>query len=186
VKATPATPANGSLQRGEAREVAMADRRIRDLDDLNRLSDEDRKERKLALRALREARRDDVPVDWRAEALGIDVDIVRRWAPDALESGSRNATYARDTDSVIRFQPLVVEGEVELVPAEGPQESELLADIFAAQYGFVNRQVSASALRPYEGLVLPDGREVTTDPEVLKRVAIEDPYRFLEIYGGSL
>jgi hypothetical protein len=164
----------------------MAGRRIRDLNDLLRLSDAERNERKLALRAVREARDEALPLEVTAKPLGLDVKAVRRWAPDAVRPTRSGRTFATDSDSVVRFVPVVVEGEVELVAAEGLEQAASIRQAFDAQYGYLNGWSPATALRPYEGMPLPDGRIVTTDPELLKRVAIEDPTKFLEIYGGSL
>jgi hypothetical protein len=151
-----------------------------------RLSDAERTERKFALRAIREARDEALPIEVTVKPLGLDVDDVRRWAPDAVGATRFGRTFPMDSDSVIRFVPVVVEGEVELVPAEGPEQAARIRQVFDVQYGYLNGWSPATALLPYEGMPLPDGRIVTTDPDDLKRVAIEDPTKFLEIYGGAL
>lgn len=156
-------------------------RRIRTLDDLRALSEPERSERRRALRVISLARAEGWSVEDAAEELGVDMAVVRGWASEALGATRGGSTYPKPTDSIVRFRPLYVEGHADLVAAQDSTTSDLYGDIFEAQWRYINGEVPASALLPYEGTQTPDGT-VDTDPEVLKRAALEEPE--IDLYRG--
>jgi len=153
----------------------MAGRTIRTLEDLRALSDKERSERRRALRAISLARAEGWPVEEAAEELGLDMSVVRDWASEALRATRGGLTYPKPADALVRFRPLYVDGSGVFVAARGSEESDLYARILEAQWRYINGEGPASALLPYEGIQTPDGGVVDTDPEVLKRAALEEP-----------
>ena len=163
----------------------MAPRRIRSLEDFRRLSDEEREERTLALRAVRIARDEGIPVEDAASEAGTDMNAVRRWASEALRSVRRGYTLPTESDRIVRFRPLAVEGEVDLVPVVGPEEAALADEVFDAQWRYVNGLATGSELRRYEGVRIA-GRAADTDPAVLDQLARGDQFNIEELYRELL
>jgi hypothetical protein len=163
----------------------MARRRISSLEGLRRLTEAEREERAQALRAIRRARDDFIPVEDAAAELGVDMETVRRWAAEALEPIRPGVTFPSETDRIVRFHPLAVDGEVDLVAVQGPEEQEQAADIFDVQYRWVEGRATRDELRNLPATF--KGKTVVRDPAELDALAragefdLEEKYR--EILG---
>jgi hypothetical protein len=163
----------------------MARRRIYSVEDLRGLSEAEREERAQALRAIRRARDDFTPVEDAADELGVDMDSVRRWAEEALEPIRPGVTFPSETDRIVRFHPLAVDGEVDLVAVEGPEELEQAADILDVQYRWVEGRATRDEVRNLPATF--KGQTVVRDPAELDAMAragefnLEEKYR--EILG---
>lgn len=163
--------------------------RVESLEDLRRLSEQEREERRLALRAVKDARQYGGPVEAAADEVGIEMRAVRRWAAEALRPGPGGWTYPTETDSLVRFSPVVLEGESQIAALVGPEEADDAAVAYEVQWRFAHGRATRDELRILEGRRI-GGKLVTADPETLRRLALaneidpEDPYREIPA-GGS-
>jgi hypothetical protein len=154
------------------------------------LSEQEREERRLALRAVKDARQYGVPVEAAADVLGIDMQAVRRWANEALRPASGGRTYPTETDELVRFSPVVLEGESQIAALVGPEEADDAEVAYDVQWRFAHGRATADELRILEGRRI-GGKLVTADPETLRRLALandidpEDPYREIPIEGSN-
>ncbi len=164
--------------------------RVRSLDDLRRLSEQEREERRLALRAVKDARQFGVPVEAAADVLGIKMRAVRRWAGEALRPGPEGRTYPTETDELLRFSPVILEGESQIAALVGPAEADDAEVAYDVQWRFAHGRATADELRILEGRQI-GGKLVTADPETLRGLALaneidpEDPYREIPTEGSN-
>jgi hypothetical protein len=159
--------------------------RIRSLQDLLSLSEFDREERTLALRALRIARDEGISIEVAANEVGTDIEAVKRWAGEALRPVRHGYTLPTETDRIVRFKPLAVEGEVDLVAVVGPDEAALADEVFDVQWRYINGEATPDELRRYQGVRVA-GRMVEVDPATLDRLALGDQFDIEELYRELL
>ena len=164
-----------------------APRRLRRMSDFGRLPDAARESRTDALSVVRVARRDRIPIEDAAVQLGVSVEAVRWWAPDALTPSSGGRTFAKRGDRILRLRPVIVEGdsEVSFVTVRGSGAALGAEEAFDVQWRFITGQASEAELASIQGVRI-GGQTVEADPDRLEAIAAAGGVDVPETYRGIL
>jgi hypothetical protein len=160
-------------------------RLLASLADLGRLPEGARDVRSQALSAIEIARSEGVTVETGVARLGVSMDAVRYYAPDALRVTNAGVTWPRPSDRLLRARPLVVRTpdgpRAVFVPVRGSRAAAQAWGAFRVQWGYVHNQASEADLGRLAGLRIA-GYEVETDPNVLLDFARSGEFDFEEAY----
>jgi len=160
-------------------------RPVRSAADWRALTDFEREERSAALSAVQLARREGVALGSAARARGVSLSAIYDWAPEAVRHGPLGIPFASDRDSIWRYRPLYVDGELDFVESYGSDQADWAERVFDLQWRAVHGDREAAAtLWRYSGTTF-NGRRVETDLAALRRIAArgDDP---VDVYNDIL
>jgi hypothetical protein len=163
-----------------------APRQLRKVADFARLPEAARKSRTDALSVVSRARRERITVEAAARAEGVSPEVVRYWAPEAIEPVRKGWTVPRSGDRLLRLRPVLLEGESEVtfVAMRGSRAADRAHAAFDVQWRYANGSADEDELRQLEGTRIA-GHKVEADPERLRYLAAagaldtDDAYRGL-------
>jgi hypothetical protein len=149
-----------------------APRRLRTVGDFARLPEAARQSRTDALSVLGRARRERITVEAAARAAGVSPEVVRYWAPEALEPARKGWTLPRSGDRLLRLRPVLLEGESEttFVAVRGSRAADRAHAAYDVQWRYANGSADEDELRKLKGTRI-GGQEVESDPGRIRYLA---------------
>ena len=167
------------------REMEQAPRRPRTTAELMRLSAEARAVRADASSAVALARRRGVSLDDATFEVGVSIQAVMWWFPDAIgerpERGVARRLMPTAADAGLRLRPVAVDDQVTFVPALGSVAADRLASIFDVQWRWIQGRASESELAQLPA-TLGSGRRVVRDPAKLDELARQGAFDLADVY----
>lgn len=138
--------------------------------DLRRLPERARVRRAEALDVIHAARRRGVTVAEAAAELRVPLSAVAWWGAPALDNPRRREPGVLKSDRMLRAQPLIVEGAVQIVTTRGSNAARKANQVFRAQREFIENQPGAAAKLAALAGTRVGGYVVETDPAVLGEI----------------
>ncbi len=171
------------------RQMRRAGRYPYDVASWRALSKDSRDARAEALSVIRQARRDDVPVEQLVRGRDAMSDL-RYWAGDALGTTRSGKTYATEADELLRVRPLALDGDVTFVATTTSHQADLADHIFDVQWRYVNGRATQAELdrlpRTFQGqAVVRDGPELVRLGLGSRFAEIPETYAQMFDGGGS-
>lgn len=165
--------------------MAEARRRPRTTAELMRLSAEARAVRADASSSVALARRRGISLDEAAFEVGVSIQAVMWWFPDAIGErsgpGIGGKLMPTDADAGLRLRPVAVNDEVTFVPALGSKSADRVASIFDVQWRWIQGRASESELAQLPATLGP-GRRVVRDPAKLDELARQGAFDLADVY----
>jgi hypothetical protein len=127
------------------------------------------------------ARRRGFPVELIAVEVGVPIEAVRWWFPDALVHDATGRWRATPADTATRLRPLAVDGEVTFVPVKGSAAADRVSDWFDVQWRYVTNRATAAEVEALPNVTVA-GRRLERDPGVLEELARRGDFDLDDIY----
>lgn len=137
---------------------------------LQRLPERARTRRAEALDVINIARRRGIPVADAARELGVPLSAVTWWGAPALDHPRHRRPMALRSDRILRAQPLIVDGRLQMVTTRGSAAARRAAEAFKTQRAFIEGDPDAGDKLAALAGTRVGGHVVETDPAVLGEI----------------
>jgi hypothetical protein len=161
--------------------LSRAPRRPSTIQQFTRLPAEARAIRADASAAIAAGRRRGISLHEAAFEVGVPLEAVWWWFPDAIRRSSVGELFATASDSGVRMRPIVVDGEVTFMPVGGSAAADRVAGYFDVQWRYIHGRASPADVAALPAVTV-GGRRLERDPQVLERLALAGEFALDDIY----